>query len=390
VLRKWEEAVYDVIIIGAGPAGGMAARQISKKGYKILIIDKKKVVGVPVQCGEGMNHFALEENDLKPNDSWINKRVKGVKCIVPNGKYFYSNDPGYSIDRAKFDQWIMNHSLDNGTEILLNTKVNGIEKKNDKWIAKTKNGSYGARILIGADGFASNVARWLGIMKKREFIKAIEYKFRYEDFDYPEEERLCVYYGERFNKGYGWVFPRGDEWNVGVGGSGDNKEKLKNFLKFLGADEEKRTEIIAGAIPHHYILSSLTKNGVMIVGDAAGMTNPTFGGGIHTALSSGRISGEVACKALEEENLGLIEEYNIRMKKEPYLKPIVHKCDECFKNWSDEDFNFLGNMMEGIDQSELTIFKGFIKMLKYPKYFARSRELLLLRKAMRINQKYGW
>jgi digeranylgeranylglycerophospholipid reductase len=78
VLRKWEEAVYDVIIIGAGPAGGMAARQISKKGYKILIIDKKKVVGVPVQCGEGMNHFALEENDLKPNDSWINKRVKGV------------------------------------------------------------------------------------------------------------------------------------------------------------------------------------------------------------------------------------------------------------------------------------------------------------------------
>ena len=382
--------IYDAIIIGAGPAGGMAARQISKEGFKVLVIDRKKVVGVPVQCGEAMNHFALEENGLKPNDIWIKKRVKGVKCIVPNGKYFYANEPGYSIDRAKFDQWIVNHSLDNGTELLLNTKVNGIEKKKDKWIGKTKNGSYEGRILIGADGFASNVSRWLGIMKKREFIKAIEYKFRYEDLDYPEEERLCIYYGEQFNKGYGWVFPRGDEWNVGVGGSGDNKEKLKNFLKFLGADEEKRTKVIGGIVPQYYVLSSLTKNRAMIVGDAAGMTNPTFGGGIHVALSSGRIAGEIACKALESENLELIEEYDAKMRKEPYLKPIVHKCGEYFLKWSDEDFNFLGEIMEGKDHTELTLLRGAIEVLKRPRYILRSGEFLLMKKVMRINQKYGW
>ena len=382
--------IYDAIIVGAGPAGGMAARQISKKGYKVLVIDKKREVGMPVQCAEGITHFALEDTGLKVDESWVKKRIKGIKVMLSSGKFFYAEEPGYSIDRAKFDQWMMNKALDDGCKLLTNTRAQGIIKKRDIWNIKTNAGELKGRILIGADGPASNVAKWLGLLKRREYLKAIQYKFDAEDIDYPGEEWFYIYYSKSFKGGYGWVFPRGNEYNIGVGGLGSVKELLGQFCKSLDIDVGKRKTTNAGILPFDYKLSSLTKDTAMIVGDAAGMTNPVSGGGIHAAVASGRISGETAVKALETENLNLIPEYEKRIRKEPYLDPILLKCAKYFMKWDDDDWNFLGEILDGRDQSELTMFNGFLKMLKHPKYFARSRELLLIRKAMRINQKYGW
>lgn len=382
--------VYDAIIIGAGPAGGMAARKLTAKSFSVLIIDKKREVGVPVQCGEAITHFGLKENGISPQKDWIKQEVRGAKPIMPDGSYFYAGQKGYSIMRDKFDQWIVNGAFANGAELMLRTRATSVKRKENIWRVFTKKGEFDGRLLIGADGPSSNVASWLGLLKSRVYFRAMEYKFPAKDFDFQEKEWLSFFMGAGWNKGYAWVFPRDDEWNIGVTGFGKTPESMKKFVKMLKLDKNSRTQETAGLVPRRYNLSSITKEGVMIVGDAAGTTNPVFGGGIHAALSSGRIAGETGVKVLENENPSLTMEYVMRMGREPYMRQLLHKCADHLQNWTDEDWNFLGWMMEGKDWSEVSLSKSMLRILRKPKYLIRGREFLLIRKAMHINLKYGW
>src|SRR5256885_1148339 len=107
--------MYDAVVVGAGPTGGMAARALAVAGFRTAILEKKKVVGEPVQCAEGVSEFGLASNGLRPRDEWVAQRVSGAKCIVPNGTWFYiTRLPGYAINRPMFDRWLVDGRRDGG------------------------------------------------------------------------------------------------------------------------------------------------------------------------------------------------------------------------------------------------------------------------------------
>src|SRR2546426_9499596 len=110
--------MYDAVVVGAGPAGGMAARALAAAGFRNAILEKKKVVGEPVQCAEGVSEFGLESNGLRPREEWIAQRVSGAKAVAPNGKGFYiTRLPGYAIDRPAFDRWIVGGAVGGGADL---------------------------------------------------------------------------------------------------------------------------------------------------------------------------------------------------------------------------------------------------------------------------------
>src|SRR5256886_6829138 len=122
--------MYDAVVVGAGPAGGMAARALAAAGFQTAIVEKKKVVGEPVQCAEGVSEFGLASNGLRPRDEWVAQRVSGAKCIVPNGTWFYiTRLPGYAINRPMFDRWLVDGAVDDGAELRTSTKVTGIRSE---------------------------------------------------------------------------------------------------------------------------------------------------------------------------------------------------------------------------------------------------------------------
>src|SRR6266480_6731173 len=94
------------------------ARQLAAAGFQTVILDKKKVVGEPVQCAEGVSEFGPESNGLRPREAWIAQRVSGAKCVAPNGNWFYiTRLPGYAIDRPAFDRWIVEGAVDDGADL---------------------------------------------------------------------------------------------------------------------------------------------------------------------------------------------------------------------------------------------------------------------------------
>jgi len=385
LLRK-----YDAIIVGAGPAGGMAAEVISGKNLLILLIEKKKEIGVPIQCGEAITEFCLKDMGLKEDAKWVKQRVKGVKILLPENKYFYSRENGLAIDRSIFDKWLVEKSVRKGAEILLETKVNRVERRKDKWVVKTKDEEYAGKILIVADGALSKIARQLHMLKKGEYLLGYQYKFDGKYVKYPEKEWFVMYWYTSFRGGYGWVFPRGDEYNIGVVSKYANVRMLKNFCKRIGISPERKKEINAGLIPFDFKFETRAREGAMIVGDAGGMANPVTGGGIHAALASGKMAGELAVEALKKSDLSFTERYDAEIRKTPYLHKSQLKTAKYFQGWGDEERKFLGKVMHGLEMENLTLFKSFLIGLKNPKYLFRANELLAIRKAMLMNKKYGW
>ena len=366
--------------------------ELAKAGFSTLFVEKRDVVGVPVQCGEGLSTFGLRNAGLSEDPTWIRERVKGVRCKLPDGTDFRVALPGYCLDRAKFDQWVVQQALDRGAELRLRTKVASARREEGGWAVETDRGDLlHARALIGADGPASNVARWAGLLQERLYWKAIEYRFAASDWSYPCDGWLQFYFGQRYRGGYAWVFPKGESFDVGVMARGDLKDLMAGFCQQMNVPLDRIAKKTGGDIPFRYSLKSLAIPGLAIVGDAAGMTNPVFGGGIHPALFSGRIAGEVAVNSLQEEEPKSFLEYDRRMRESPFFDPVLWKTSAIFSKWDDDHFNFAGDIAGHGDTNDLSSAKAFWRILtRHPGYLSETRDLLTVRRGLSLTQRYGW
>jgi len=383
---------YDAVIVGAGPAGGRAGMELAKAGLKTLFLEKRDVVGVPVQCGEGLSSFGLKNVGLPENPEWIRERVQGVRCKLPDGTDFRVSLPGFCIDRAKFDQWVVQQAVDRGAELRLRTKVSSIAREDGGWRVQTDRGdSIQTRALIGADGPASNVARWAGLLKDRKYWKAVEYRFAAKDWSYPCDGWLLFYFAQKYRGGYAWIFPKAGYFDIGVMANGELKDLMAELCRDLKVPLDRIAKKTGGDIPFRYTLSSLAAPGLLIVGDAAGMTNPVFGGGIHPALYSGKVGGEVAVKALQSGDASGFLEYDRRMRASPFFDPVLWETSAIFSKWDDAHYNFAGDVADHGDTNDLSKARAFWRILtRHPRYLGEMGDLLTVRRGLSLTQKYGW
>lgn len=412
--------MYDVAVIGAGPAGSMTAWKLAQKDRSVVIIDRRKKVGIPIQCGEGLSKYALDTNELEVQEKWVRQRIKGARIFVPNEKHILITGEGYAIDRAVFDQSIADLAQEEGAELRLKTSVTSIERKNDEQgmyytlhtihTDKTNtsdntdnvgSGDIDARYVVGADGPHSIVAQWAGIPFKAENVLGYQYKFPYDyveknlSYEFESQNQLKgdwldFHYANRWPNGYVWVFPRGNVYNIGICGPGKLKEKLDQYCIESGLNPEKRIEINAGQIPRGTIIPKFVKHNVLIVGDAAGLTNPLTKGGIHAAIFSGRQAGLALVDALESGSPELINKYEIVMKGSKFTDPKMMEHGKLIYSLSDDAASFVGDLLNGKDFTEFSCIKAIIPILKNLKILPFIPRFLKILKALKISSVYGW
>lgn len=369
----------------------MAARQLAAGGFRTLILDKKKAIGEPVQCAEGVSEFGLASNGLRPRDEWISQRVAGAKAIVPDGHWFYiTRLPGYAIDRKAFDRWIVDGAVDAGADLRPSTRVTGLARHEDGWRLRTGETTLDARIVIGADGPASLVAREAGLVRSLEKILAYEYRFRREDVPHMDPEYFTLFIQEAYDGGYAWVFPKGDEVNVGAGGHIDAHAATVAFCRQLGIDVGRRTQTIAGSIPYRFDLTALAVPGLAIVGDAAGITNPMNGAGIHPGLFSGRVAGEFAAAALAADDPSRILAYDRVMRASPFLDPLLSWMIDRVRGWTDRMMNSVGAELNGLEWRDVSAGLALRALAHKPWLAAHAREFFRMLRALELCERYGW
>lgn len=383
--------MFDAVVVGAGPSGGMAARALAASGFQTAILEKKKVVGDPVQCAEGVSEFGLVSNGLRPRVEWVMQRVRGAKCVAPNGKRFYiTRLPGFAIDRPSFDRWIVQGAVDDGAILRTSTRVTSLSRRDDGWRVGLNGEHVDARIVIGADGPASLVARQAGLVRALEKSVAYEYRFRRGDVPGLDPDFFLLYVSQAYDGGYAWVFPRGETVNVGAGGPIDAHAAAVAFCRSLKIDVAKHTQTIAGSIPYRYDLTSLAVPGLAIVGDAGGITNPMNGAGIHPGIFSGRIAGECAVAALASEDPRTLLAYDRILRASPFLDPLLGWMIDRVRGWSDRLMDSIAEELDGLEWGAVNARLALRALARKPWLAAHAREFLRMIRTLELCERYGW
>ena len=301
----------DILIVGAGPAGSSAALTAARKGLRVLVVERRSKVGIPVRCAEHIPKPLLGEVNLGRH--FIVQSVSGMRTMLPDGEVMETPAPGFIIRRDIFDQTLAEAAKDSGAMILLSTRA--LSKENGEVVLKGIDGQLSkakAKVIIGADGPHTTVGKWFGSINQN-LIPAVQVRVS-----------LChptafteVYFDKEFFGGYAWLFPKGNEANVGMGmrKQGGERRSIGNVLDHFVSRLIKEGRIrgkpygrTAGWIPAEPIRTVVHGN-MLLVGDAAGQTHPITGAGLQQAVICGRMAGVCAATAIRERNLSLLSEY---------------------------------------------------------------------------------
>ena len=202
----------DILVVGAGPAGGATALTAARMGARVLVVDRRQVVGMPVRCAEYIPAMLMDRLDL--GESFIAQHIRGMKTYLAGELVRKMCAPGFTIHRHIFDQAMICAAIDSGAGLMTSTRA--VRRTNDETVLlKRRNGQdihVRTKIIVGADGPHSTVGRWVGAVKS-SLLPGVQATLPLAaPIDWTE-----VYLDPDIYAGYGWLFPNKEVANIGIG-----------------------------------------------------------------------------------------------------------------------------------------------------------------------------
>lgn len=295
------QADYDVVVVGAGPAGAVAARTAAEHGARVLLLEGRPEIGRPVQCTGLLSVRGFETSGA--SEDVIVRGIRGVIAYGPDGKRLVlekSDVHAYVIDRDRFDLDLVQQAVRAGVEVRLKTPAVGLNRSlTVQELCVRSDGQerrIRARVVIGADGPRSVIARAAGLPAPHKTVIGVQAVIGYRP---PREDFVEVWLSHEIAPNFfAWAVPAGPG-TARVGLGTDDPKRAKALFDRWISRQFPDCEILgfqSGSIPIGPAPRTVT-DGVLLVGDAAGQAKPTSGGGIYTGTSCARIAGEVAAKA---------------------------------------------------------------------------------------------
>ena len=332
---------FDVVVVGAGTAGCLAAKTTAEAGLNVCLVESKKREGIGEKiCGDALGEHHLKNLGLeKPRGGELEKRIEGIKIYSPDLKTVFTVEHedfvGYLLNRRLFGQWLLKKAIDEGAVLLDSTQclkpiiekgfVIGVLAKDLK---TGENVQLRGKVVVDASGFMAVIRRKLPEVMRiegevvNEDVEACYREIRQLKQE-TEETKYCeIYINQKVAPGgYTWVFPKGGaKVNAGLGicmrGKFPNP-KSQFYKHILTKSLFDGSLLLSGGAwydPTRRPLDNMVGNGVAVLGDAACLVNPIHGGGIGPSMLSGYLAGKTIVGALEKGDVGqrFLWPYNCR------------------------------------------------------------------------------
>jgi digeranylgeranylglycerophospholipid reductase len=387
---------YDVVIVGAGPAGSLAAKFAATGGVSTLLLEKHPVIGYPVCCAEAISTTGLT-NVVEADQRWICSGIERVKIFGPKDSHasIYHPKAGYVLERRIFDRAMAEQAAIAGADIKVGVDVIDVIRRSNGQLAGVVANDNGnqveieAKVIIAADGIESQIAKLAGL---ESILKP---KFMHSCYQYLiggiqiEPEAIEFYFGnETVPGGYIWVFCKGSSIaNVGLAIS-PVKSPTKKAVEYLDEFVAKRfgscqiLERMTGGVPSYMEDLPLYKDNLLLCGDAARVIDSLTGGGIANALLSGKIAGHVAARMVKEGISG-----------EPYPKEFLkikgkelkfyYLCRQIYLKLTDDDvvniLRFVDDLFGEKEINSINPFEVITKIImSHPKLITLGRHLITM------------
>ncbi|MBY9012297.1 MAG: NAD(P)/FAD-dependent oxidoreductase [Candidatus Lokiarchaeota archaeon] len=334
---------FDVIVVGAGTGGSIAARFAAEKGLKVCLIDSKdkREIGNKI-CGDAVGNEIFDFLKIKhPKGDELSCNIKGAKLYSPDLKKCIDlTDPkqaGYIVNRIEFGQRLLNEALDAGVEQFIDSTMALDLLYTQKTVSgvkvKRKNGEkvdLRCNILIDASGFYSPLRKNIkSTLIEKEILKEDSIlcyreivKFSPQDLTITNPDYISIILNrDKAPGGYIWYFPKNQSsLNIGLGTFMNLKGKVKNlyhrnvFNEFIKTSKYEIISSGGGVVPVRRPLWSCADNGIMFVGDSACQVNPLHGGGIDPSMRGGLYAANTAINAVEKGDYSVKSLWNYNHK----------------------------------------------------------------------------
>ena len=339
----------EAFVVGCGPCGAIAASELARRGHDVKIYEEHARIGFPVQCSGLISKSGLDSLGVDYGRA-VQNEIRGAVFHSPGGNTLVVRAPevkAFVIDRTRFDKLCATEAEKNGAKIMPKKRA----KKNDLFRAK---------IIIGADGAGSPVARWFGFPKINEHVTC--YQIDYENARVEDPRVVHVFLSNTLAPGlFGWVIPIDEERaRVGLGTSAPAQLRA-SFKKLIShphvsrvLEKAKETSRLAGTIPAR-VREKTAKGNVLLVGDAAGQVKATTGGGVVFGGLCARIAGKIAADSLDEK--AKLSDYERAWRKKYARDLELHHRIRAF--------------LSSLDDAQLEKYFALAKKLRMEKFLVR-------------------
>jgi geranylgeranyl reductase family protein len=307
----------DVLVIGLGPAGGAAAAAAARLGLAVVAVDRKKEIGVPVQCAEFIP-LPLSRHAQPPGV--LLQKISGMNSMLPSGAAVATPFLGLMVDRTAFDQALARSAALAGATIHVDSSMTELDAQHSSAVVRTSRGTQHIRyrLLVAADGPHSALAARLGLphlatVNTRQYTVPLIAPHAATD----------IWLSQDYPGGYAWLFPKGRFANLGLGMdsrfAADMKSPLDALHRQLVAAGRVGGEILfrtGGAIPVGGLRRRLTHDNILFAGDAAGLTHPITGAGIAAAVVSGERAAQAAHALLRQGDEDALADYEQDLREQ--------------------------------------------------------------------------
>jgi digeranylgeranylglycerophospholipid reductase len=354
---------YDVAVVGAGPVGSTFARHMAEKGFEVAILEKKKEIGVPLQCA-GLLGKKIKKVNILPDEFIINP-VNGAFLHSPKDTVLSvskEKPEAYVVDRIGYDKFLAQLALDSGAELFLNHRVGNVDSvKGVINLKNNENTKILADVVVGADGHSSIVSEAFNL--PAESFQAAQYLIDVGEKRF-QKDYVHLYVDSRVSPGFLWAIPL-SESTARVGLFSDvNYHQSTVILNELMAkrSELKGATILKkyyGVIPKYNPQKQLVKDKVILLGDAASQVKPTTGGGLIMGFSCAEIASQAVTTALENESTEMLmnyyKDYQNQFKNELKVQLMVHKI---FKSLTDDDLEYMFMKLKQVGAEDVISLYG--------------------------------
>jgi len=356
----------DVVVVGAGPAGCLAAKTAASKGVHVVLLEEHAEIGVPVHCAEGLSLNGIMDAGLEPVKPIVSQKISRARVFAPNRSHvdLTSGDwVGYTLNRDVFDRTLGERAVKAGAELLTCTEANSVLKEGEEIVGvmAAQRGEplqIRAKVVVGADGCRSIIRRSAGLTRwYPDIVTCAQYQLGGLQLDDPETNEF--YIGSKYAPGgYAWVFPKSEEVaNVGLGvRHAHDKPAIEYLRRFIDSDPRfKGAKVLrrgGGVTPVSGMLEKIVDDHLMLVGDAAGQLIPLTGAGVHSGVEAGKIAGAVAAEAVEEGDLSVERLSEYRTSFEKYWGKRIRdsrRVVEMLDKFNDDDLDALASIVTNED-----------------------------------------